>query len=113
MHKLQRLNGKRKLALYMDNLRSHKTESVKALYKQLNITALFNVPYFPTGNPAEGCFSIVKSYFKRKRLEHLVNDAPFEPCRHIHEAFERVTPQHVANFCRHSMRKLKELNFLK
>ena len=92
MRKLQRLNGKRKLALYMDNLRSHKTDSVKALYKLLNITALYNVPYFPTGNPAEGCFSIVKSHFKRKRLEHLVNDVPFEPVRHITEAFDQVTP---------------------
>ena len=76
----------------MDNLRSHKTDSVKALYKLLNITPLYNVPYFPTGNPAEGCFSIVKSHFKRKRLEHLVNDVPFEPVRHITEAFDKVTP---------------------
>ena len=112
LRKLQRLNHKRKLALYMDNLGPHKTKSVQALYKQLNITALFNVPYFPIGNPVEACFSIVKSYFKRKRLEHLVNDLPFEPTRHIFEAFEQVTAKHVANCSRHSRRKLRELNFL-
>ena len=83
LRKLQRLNNKRKLALFMDNLGSHKTDSVKALYRQLNITALYNVPYFPDGNPAEGSFSVVKNYYKRMRLLHLVNDVHFESTRHI------------------------------
>lgn len=67
----------------MDNMSSHKSDNLKAFYKELDITPLYNVPHFPDGNPAEGCFSVVKNYYKRMRLCHLVNDAYFEPTRHI------------------------------
>ena len=40
---------------------------------------LYNIPYYPATNPVEACFSVAKGFFKRKRLEHLVNDKEFEP----------------------------------
>ena len=71
----------------MDNLKVHKTESVRRLYKSRNIKPLFNVPYSPSLNPVEACFSIVKNHFKKRRLRHLVNDEDFDAEQLIEEAF--------------------------
>ncbi len=71
----------------MDNLKSHKTEGVRSLYKSLDIKPLFNIPYSPALNPIEACFSIVKNHFKKRRLQYLVNDRAFDAGQLIHEAF--------------------------
>lgn len=63
-----RKNYGQQLALFMDNLAVHKTNTLKALYGQLDIMPLFNIPYSPETNPIEACFSVVKSHFKRRRL---------------------------------------------
>jgi len=62
----------------MDNLKVHKTEGVRSLYKSLNIKPLFNIPYSPALNPVEACFSIVKNHFKKNRLRYLVNNQDFD-----------------------------------
>jgi len=62
----------------MDNLKVHKTEGVRSLYKSLNIKPLFNIPYSPALNPVEACFSIVKNHFKKTRLRYLVNNQEFD-----------------------------------
>ena len=73
---------------------------------------LYNIPYSPATNPVEACFSVVKSHFKRKRMECLVNDKEFDPIKHINEAFEQVKPEHVKNCARRSMTILTETNFI-
>ena len=71
----------------MDNLKVHKTAGVRSLYKSLNIKPLFNIPYSSALNPVEACFSIVKNHFKKRRLQHLVNDEDFDAEQLIEEAF--------------------------
>jgi transposase len=46
--------------------------------EEINITRILSVPASPEYNPIEGCFSIVKNYFKRQRLNCLVNNKAFE-----------------------------------
>jgi len=112
VRKLLSLNKGRKLALYMDNLQVHKEASVKQLFDLHDILPLYNIPYLPATNPIEACFSIVKGFFKRKRLERLVNDKPFDYSMCIDEAFELIDPESVENNVARSMKILRELNFL-
>lgn len=110
---LKRKNRRDKLALYMDNLAVHKAASVKELYTSLDVMPLFNIPYSPDTNPIEACFSVMKSHFKRKRLEYLVNGRPFYFPPHMTESIEKIVPQTVQKCVAHSMKKLRDVNFLK
>ena len=57
LEQLSRRNLNQPFALFMDNLRVHKTPDVRDVYRRLNITPLFNIPYSPDTNPIESCFS--------------------------------------------------------
>ena len=59
--------------LFLDGASFHRSKDIKADLESLGITRIINVPYSPQYNPIEGCFSIVKNYFKRKRLHDIVN----------------------------------------
>ena len=72
----------------------------------------WGIPYYPDTNPVEACFSNVKGYFKRRRLEALVADVPFDSERTVREAFVRVRPEHVQHCERRSMNLLLETNFI-
>lgn len=89
---LSRANSKRPFALFMDNLRAHKTNVMKMMYARLDITPLYNVPYFPDGNPIEACFSQVKRHFKSKRLNCIINNKEFITNDAIREAFDEIKP---------------------
>ena len=95
----------------MDNLYVHKTKEVKELYETLKITPLYNVPYSPETNPIEACFSIVKNYYNRKRLNCLVNNTDFDRDATIDEAFGQVRVWHVKKSVAHSLQALHELKF--
>ena len=41
---------------------------------ELDIRCIWNVPYQPDYNPTEACFSKIKNYYKRQKLNKLVND---------------------------------------
>lgn len=41
---------------------------------ELGIPSIYNVPYQPDYNPTEACFSKIKNYYKRKKLNLLVNE---------------------------------------
>ena len=41
---------------------------------ELDIKMLYNVPYQPDYNPAESCLSKIKNYYKRQKLNMLVNE---------------------------------------
>ena len=49
--------GGEDFALFLDNLSVHKTKDAKLLFESLNITEIFNVPYFPQFNGIESFFS--------------------------------------------------------
>ena len=112
LHDLQRLNGRQKLAVYWDNVNIHKAGNVTDLCRQLDIRLLWNIPYYPDTNPIEACFSVVKGYFRRRRLEALVADAPFDSARTVREAFARVRPEYVQHCERRSTNLLMQTNFI-
>ena len=49
--------GGEDFALFLDNLRVHKTKDAKLLFESLNITEIFKVPYCPQFNGIESYFS--------------------------------------------------------
>ena len=49
--------GGNDFVLFLDNLALHKTKEVKILFDMLNITKIFNVPYFPQFNGFKSNFS--------------------------------------------------------
>ena len=64
------------------------------------------MPYSPQYNPIEGCFSIVKNHFKRKRLHDIVNGNVTLLQRLIYQSFQQVTPRKVQAMIRYSQGKL-------
>ena len=55
-------------ALYLDQLRCHKSNVIKALFTELDILPIYNVSYSPEFNPIESVFSLIKLKF-RQQLE--------------------------------------------
>ena len=56
----------------MDNFSAHKTNLVLQKMDELEIRGIYNVPYQPDYNPTEACFSKIKNYYKRRKLNKLV-----------------------------------------
>ena len=108
---LSQTRGREPFALFMDNLRVHKTQLVRSMYARLRITPIFNVPYCPETNPIEACFSQVKRHFCRRRLHCLVTQTLFDREAVIREAFAQVRPEHVARDADKSLKTLSALNF--
>ena len=52
--------------LLLDNASIHKCFTLKELCKKYNIKLLYNVPYYPQGNPIEQYFSETKRIFRNK-----------------------------------------------
>ena len=63
-----------KIAILMDNFSAHKTTNVLQKMEELEIPSIYNVPYQPDLNPTEAIFSKIKNYYKRKKLNLLVNE---------------------------------------
>ena len=74
-------------ALFMDNASTHRSRIVQDVISELKITVIFNVPYSPEFNPIEGCFSIVKNYYRRTRLNAMRNDRTFLAQKAIRTAY--------------------------
>ena len=69
---LKRKHGKKRMFIYMDNLRVHMTKAVRATYEKLNMTPIFAPPYSPDLNPIEFVFSIMKQSVKKMRLQDML-----------------------------------------
>ena len=67
-------NKHENIAVMMDNCSVHKTEAMKMKMEELNIKFIWNVPYSPDLNPIEACFSKIKNYYKRQKLNKLMNE---------------------------------------
>ena len=63
--KLSLCMGSEAFALYMDNLKPHKTPAVMKLYEQYQILPIFNIADSPDLNAIEICFSVVKLSYKQ------------------------------------------------
>jgi len=91
LKKLRNKLGRKPVALFMDQLRVHKSKDVQPWYGRLNITPIYNVGYSPELNPIEAVFSKVKAVFCRTRLNSLVNKLGFNFDRAITESFRSIT----------------------
>ena len=67
-------NKHENIAVMMDNCSVHKTPAMKMKMEELNIKFIWNVPYSPDLNPIEACFSKIKNYYKRQKLNKLMNE---------------------------------------
>ena len=70
-----KLNG-RPFCLFMDRASFHSSPCVKQMMTARNVTPIMNVAWNPAYNPIEGCFAIVKNYYKRCRLNDMTNGKP-------------------------------------
>lgn len=93
-------------ALFMDNAPFHKSNEVRDGLEEMNITRIMNVPYSPWYNGIEGCFSVVKNHFKRRRLNYMVNNKSYVIQELIKESFSKLTKSKVQSFIRSSESKL-------
>ena len=66
------------IAVFMDQLRAHKSNVLRDWCEDNDVMRIFNVGYSPKFNPIEGVFSQVKRYYNRERLGALVMDRPFD-----------------------------------
>ena len=68
--------GGQPFTLFLDGASFHRSRDIAQELEALGITRIINAPYSPQFNPIEGCFSIVKNHFKRKRLHDIVSGEP-------------------------------------
>jgi len=58
--KIRRKNPEKKIAIVLDNFRSHKTKKAQILAKKLKIILVFLPPYSPDLNPIEYIWKSLK-----------------------------------------------------
>ena len=90
-------NKHAKIALLLDNVRSHKTPEILEKMDELGIPAIFCVPYQPDMNPTEACFSKVKNHYGRKRLHQMVVEEEFDVLATMEESVKQLTLQDIRN----------------
>ena len=90
-------NKHEKIAILMDNYIVHKTPEMKIKMDELGIPAIYNVPYQPDLNPTEACFSKIKNYYRRKKLNMLVNEEEFDAESMIKESVNELTNENIRN----------------
>lgn len=87
----------------MDNLRVHHTKVVKEFCKERDIMIIFNVPYYPDGNPIETIFSKVKGLFKSMKAQEVVKGLKTPTHVLVDRAFGQVTTEHCQNVISRSL----------
>ena len=93
-------------ALFMDRAAFHHSAYTLEQLKRLHVRPILNVTASPQYNPIEGCFSTVKNYYKRKRLNYLVNNEDFNNLNLIREAFRTLTIEIIRKQIEKSTKKL-------
>ena len=86
----------------MDKLPVHRSNKVKEECVRLDIMIIFNVSYFPAGNPIEAVFSKVKAVFCRRRTNCLVNKTGFNFEKEITASFNSISADHCGACVRKS-----------
>ena len=93
-------------ALFMDRAAFHHSAYTLEQLKRLHVRPILNVTASPQYNPIEGCFSTVKNFYKRRRLNYIVNDEDINYQKLIRESFKQVTIETVRKQINNSMTKL-------
>ena len=87
--------GGREFAIFMDNLRVHKTQEVAEACKKVGAKVIFNVPYSPDFNGIEAYFSQVKGEYKKLILQKLVKGIKPDVINDIHQSMKSVPKDKV------------------
>ena len=113
VHLLAERAGGREFAIFMDNLRVHKTQEVTAACQRLRATTIYNVPYSPDFNGIEAYFARVKAEYKKLILQKLVKGIRPDVVAAIHQSIANVQKEKVQACVAHGLasigRKAKEL----
>ena len=62
---------------------------------ELEIAHIYNVPYQPDYNPTEACFSKIKNYYKRQKLNLLVNEKEIDIENLIVQSIQQLTRKDI------------------
>ena len=95
-------------ALFMDRATFHHSTYTLAHLERLHVRPILNVTASPQYNPIEGCFSTVKNFYKRRRLNYIVNDEDINYQKLIRESFKQLTTSIIVKFIENSMQQLLE-----
>ena len=95
LQELKARQGRRKVAVFLDNLSVHHTLQVKDECIRLDIPLVFNCAYEPNYQPIESVFSIVKNNYKRAKVAFEVNDEDYDQGEIIDQAFRSIPKQAV------------------
>ena len=87
LNQLRAINPDRKIVLFMDNLRVHKTKRVQEHMDNLNYRYVYNVPYSPQYAGIEYLFSKMRLYYRKKKLNLVINETNHHTTDLIREAF--------------------------
>ena len=104
---LREMNGDDKIALLLDNLPAHRSESARMEMAKLGFRAIFNVPYSPEYNPIEFTFSKVKEKFRRLRARKMAGLIQDSQRALVAQAVECVRKKDIVNCVNHVQKLLK------
>jgi transposase len=108
VHVLAERAGGREFAIFMDNLRVHKTPEVLEACKQLRAKPIFNVPYSPDFNGIETFFSQVKAHYKNLVLQKLVKGIRPDVVAAIHQSISSVAKEKVQACVNHGLKNIQQ-----
>ena len=69
---------------------------------ELDIETIQNVPYQPDYNPAESCLSKIKNYYKRQKLNMLVNEEDIDYQQLIIDSVNELTMKDIVKSIKYS-----------
>ena len=72
LHSLKAKHGKERFAIYLDNLRVHKSIRALETCKELGIELIWSPIYSPDLNPIEHLHAILKHNIKKERLSDML-----------------------------------------
>ena len=81
----------------------HKTKDAKLLFEALNVTEIFNVPYYPQFNGIESYFAQVKATYKKLLLQYVMKEVHVDTMDLIKRSIERVRSETATRFVRYAL----------
>ena len=108
MNDLRQKYKKRKIALFMDNLSVHRSLLVREHMDALKIKYVFNAPYSPDYNPIEFVFHMLKTEYRKLRIQKILNGTNLILRTLISKSILKLDFQKIKNCIHHSRRLLEE-----
>ena len=107
LQQLSEKNEDQRLAVFMDNLRVHRSRLALAEYQNLDIRPIFNVPYSPQFNGIESVFSIVKATYKKQLLANILEGRTQQRPTMIKQAILSLDRERIARCVRHGLSEIE------